>query len=87
MWGPLTLPSHLNGGVSSVDVELGDSAVYRPIRLSGDVQRSQESIPVSGLVVGVDSRQSCAYLPPVSKQFASGGGDVCALISSGSWGY
>ena len=79
---PLTSSSHLNGDGSSVDVELGDSTIYRPIRLSGDVQRSQESIPVSGLVVDVDSRQSRAYLPLVSKEFASGGGDVCASISS-----
>ena len=72
---------HLNGVISSVDVKLGDSAVYRPICLSGDFQRSQESIPVSRSVVGVDNRWLCVYPSLVSKEFASGGGDVCVSIS------
>ena len=75
-----TTPSHLNVEIFSVDVKLGDPAVYRPICLSGDFQRSQESIPVSRLVVGVDSFWSCVYPSLVSKEFASGGGDVCASI-------
>jgi hypothetical protein len=75
-----SMSGHLNIGCFSVDVERGNSVAYRHVRLSGDVQRSQESFSVSRLVVCVDDRQSCAYPPLVSREFASGGGDVCALI-------
>lgn len=73
---------YLNFGVSSVDIKLGDPAVYRPISLSGDFQRSQESIPVSRLVVGAGRRWSYVYPSLVSKEFASGGGDVWVLMQS-----
>jgi len=75
-----TTSGHLNVDISSVDVKLGDPVVYRPICLSGDFQRSQESIPVSRLVVGVNNHCSCVHPSLVSKEFASGGGDVCASI-------
>jgi hypothetical protein len=72
------MPGHLNVEISSVDVKLCDSVAYRPICLSGDLQRGQKSIPVSRLVAGVDDHWSCVYPSLVSKEFASGGGDVCA---------
>ena len=55
MWRPCPASGYLNADLSSMDVKLGDSATYRPICLSGDFQRSQESIPVLRLVVSVDN--------------------------------
>jgi len=81
MWETLLASGYLNV-VSSVDVKLGDPAAYRPISLSGDFQRSQESISVSRLVIGGGRRWSDVHPSLVSKEFASGGGDVRVLSPS-----
>jgi len=87
VWETFPASRHLNADVSSMDVELSNPAVYRPVCLPGNLQRSQESIPLSRLVVGVDNRWLCVYPSLVSKEFASGGGDVCALITLDARGH